>query len=389
MLAALVALYLPSSAGGEILRPLTVLSLVLTCGLLGALALQRHGVADPALLVISLGMMSLLLLFTIVSPFREISPGVVLIYAAIGILYALNLRELVAPRALRRFYLAINVVTLGLGFATVADLSWADWLLTTYYSAYYRELVSNMVGLNRPVLTFATHSMAGFMIYLFFYMSLATYRRRREWLFLGIACLHLVLLVRLSSTTGTVYATVAALQLVALAADAMRRVAVPLAAVTVILALAGMLVFEGAASAFFDNAGELLAGDKIRGLAARYAPGGLLAGNLSYISQHPFEPIGFGYSERLYYADSGYLVNMVRGSLPLVAAMYGGLFFFLRANLRAPGVAMWLFLVMLAFEVGFTPLHYFRFLGFVPFMIVYLNSLDAEARHATEHPTHD
>jgi hypothetical protein len=375
MLATAVAFYLPSSIAGEILRPLTVLSLLLTCGLLGGLALQRHGLGNPVLLADAFAMIGLLLLFTMVSPFPEISPGVVFIYIAIAILYVLNLREVVAPRALRRFYLAINIVSLGLGFATAFNLPWADWLLITYYSAFYRELVSNMVGADKPVLTFATHSMAGFMIYLLFYISLVTYRRRRELLILVIACLHVVLLVRLSSTTGMAYAGIAALQLLALSVAAMRRVAVPLAAVAAVLVLAGMLLFGGAASAAFDRVRGTLVGDKVRGLASRYAADGLLAGNLMYLSRHPLEPVGFAFSERLYYGDSGYVVNLVRGSVPLIALMYGGLFLFLRSNLRTPRVAMWIFLVILAFEVGFTPLQYFRFVGFAPFMIVYLNSL--------------
>jgi hypothetical protein len=304
----------------------------------------------------------------------------VFIYAALGLLYGLNLRDVVAPQALRRFYLAINAVSLGVGFAVALALPWAGWLLVTYYSAFYQELVPNMVGLRKPVLTFGTHSMAGFMIYLLFYMAFSSYRRRQDVSSLLIACLHAVLLVALSSTTSMVYAAVALLQLVGLALARVRRLAVPLVAVALVAAVAGMLVFERVSSAIIDRAGEALVGDKIRGLASRYATDGLLAGNLSYLAEHPLEPVGFAFSERLYFGDSGYVVNMLRGSVPLVAAVYGGLFLFLWTNLRAHGSAVWLFIVIAAFEVGFTPLHYFRFLGFAPFMVVYLNSLDAEAR---------
>jgi hypothetical protein len=176
-----------------------------------------------------------------------------------------------------------------------------------------------------------------------------------------------------------VYAAVASLQLAGLALSRRRHVAVPLAAVTLVVVLMSIFLFESATSAVVDRAREALVGDKIRGLASRYAAGGLLAGSLAYVSQHPLQPIGFGFSERLYYADSGYVVNMLRGSVPLVAAMYGGLFLFLRSNLRRPRVAVWIFFVIVAFEIGFTPLHYFRFIGFAPFMIVYLNSLETEA----------
>ena len=61
---------------------------------------------------------------------------------------------------------------------------------------------------------------------------------------------------------------------------------------------------------------------------------------------------------------------MVRGSLPLTIMVYGGLLVFLRSNLRSPGPAIAIWLAVMAFEVGFTPLQYFRFVGFVPLILV-------------------
>jgi hypothetical protein len=380
LLAAVVALYFPSSAGGEILRALTIASLLLTCGLLAALAMQRHGLGEPAVVLVSVAMLALLFVATIASSFPEYSPGVVFIYVGLALLYSLNLREVVAPRALRRFFHAVNAVSLTVGFATAVNAGWADRLLASSYNAFYPELLRNMVlRADKPVLTFATHSMAGFMIYLLFYMNLLTFRRHRERLFLAIACLYIVLLVRLSSTTGTIYAAVALVQVLALAIGRGRRRAVSLGtAALLVLALAVVAAPESAREAA-RRAQDALLGDRARGLFARYAEQGLLAGNFAYITLHPLQPVGFGFSERLYYGDSGLVVNMLRGSVPLVALVYGGLFLFLRSNLRPARVGGWIYVVTVAFEVGFTPLQYFRFVGFAPFMVVYLNALDRGA----------
>jgi hypothetical protein len=65
-----------------------------------------------------------------------------------------------------------------------------------------------------------------------------------------------------------------------------------------------------------------------------------------------------------------------------VLLVYGGLFAFLLTNLRSWRVALWTWIVILAFEVGFQPLLLFRFVAFVPFMVAYFNSLDTDAASA-------
>ena len=48
-------------------------------------------------------------------------------------------------------------------------------------------------------------------------------------------------------------------------------------------------------------------------------------------------------------------------------------------NLADRRSAAWLWICIVLFEIGFTPLQYFRFLGFMPFLVVYLNSLASPA----------
>jgi hypothetical protein len=42
-------------------------------------------------------------------------------------------------------------------------------------------------------------------------------------------------------------------------------------------------------------------------------------------------------------------------------------------------MALWLTLVTVIFEVGFTPLQYFRFVGFAPLLVVCLEALHRRA----------
>ena len=63
----------------------------------------------------------------------------------------------------------------------------------------------------------------------------------------------------------------------------------------------------------------------------------------------------------------------------LLLAVYGGLWLFLVTNLADRRSATWLWVWTVLFEIGFTPLQYFRFVAFVPFLVVYLNSLEPPA----------
>lgn len=373
---AFFALYVPSSFNGVISREMTVVSLIGTCAMLAALVAVPRGLGSPILVLNSLGIMALPLLFTITSGLGEYSPGVIFIYLQLALLYVVNLRTLPPSSFVRAAFLAINIVSIVVGFALALDVKVVDAFVKASYSAYYPELLSYMVDLfDKPVLTFATHSTAGFMFYLLFYVCFKSYQTTASRLYLVLALCHLALMIAVTSTTGMIFGAVAIFQLVWHIGRRHRWAATPLALSAAAAGVLLVLIFEGVAADVAASVRAAVVGDQVRGLAARYASEGLLAGNFTYLSTNPFSPIGFGFSESLFLGDSGYIVNMVRGSLPLTIMVYGGLLVFLRSNLRSPGPAIAIWLAVMAFEVGFTPLQYFRFVGFVPLILVFLNSL--------------
>jgi hypothetical protein len=380
VVAALFAFYAPTSMSGVISRTLTAVSLLTTCGLLGALLLARGGVVPlPMVLATSLGILTLLIAFTLFSPFDAYSPGVVFIYVAMALLYVTNLRTIEASAFVEYVAIAMSIATLAIGAAIVARLSPVTAILKSYYAAFYPELVPNMIDMfHKPVTTFATHSIAGFMIYLLFFMAFKGFQLRGRALFLALALGHLTLLALLRSTTGTIYAIIGFVQLGWLLAHRFPR-STAFAGIGVIVGLIAVLpYFDIRPGDLLNRAETAVVGNKIVGLVARYAPQGLLAGNVVYMSKHPLSPIGFSFSNSLYLGDSGVVVHALRGSIPLLLAVYGGLFLSLRYNILSPSAATWLWCVVVLFEVGFTPLMYFRFVGFAPLLVVYLNGLESQ-----------
>ena len=379
VVSALFAFYLPSSVAGVISRPLSVVSIAGTSALIAAMLLLSGRLAPPLNVAVALSIWLVLGVFTVTSPFETTAPGVAMIYATLTLLFLLDLRPL-RSRATDAVFQGITAVSLVLGYALALNVSAADQLILQRYNAFYPELLGNMVTIfNKPVLTFATHSIAGFMIYLFFYMQLRGWRLRGGWWRFVMAAAYVGLLVLLKSTTGMAFAAVAALQIAMIVAGALPRQRT-LIAVALLLVAFGAFTAQGlTVDAVLTRVQDAIVGDRVRGLFSRYATDGLLASTMKYLSESPLSPIGVGATDTLYLGDSGVVVNLLRGSVPLLVAVYGGLWLFLRANLADRRAAVWIWVCTVLFEVGFTPLQYFRFVAFVPLLVVYLNSLEREA----------
>jgi hypothetical protein len=71
-----------------------------------------------------------------------------------------------------------------------------------HYTYFYPELLPAMFMLRKPVLTFCTHSVAGFFIFLFFWVNLRTYEVRRTVSNLCFAIMYLVFSLFLFSFTS-------------------------------------------------------------------------------------------------------------------------------------------------------------------------------------------
>ena len=374
VVATVFAFYLPSSVSAVISRPLGVLSIAGTCVLLAVIWAASERRTPMLNVAAALGVGLLLAFFTVTSPFEAIAPGVTMLYLALMLLFLLDLRQL-RTRTVERAFVVITLVSLGLGYALALNVQVADRLLVQWYGAFYPELLGNMVVLDdKPVLTFATHSMAGFMIYLFFFMHLRAWEARGNWWRLGAAVAFVGLLALLRSTTGQAFAAVAGLQLLGLVRFVPARLRT-LAVVALLVAGYGVFVARGTdVEALAARVSEAVVGDRVRGLFSRYATDGLLASSINYLSDSPFTPIGLGATDTLYLGDSGVVVNALRGSVPLLLAVYGGLWLFLVSNLASRRTAAWIWFCTVLFEIGFTPLQYFRFVAFVPFLVVYLNT---------------
>jgi hypothetical protein len=106
--------------------------------------------------------------------------------------------------------------------------------------------------------------------------------------------------------------------------------------------------------------------------------------DVEYLRNHPFSPVGASFREGFVFGDDGPVEYLLRGSVPFLLLIYGGLFYFLRRNVILRSHAYFLFAAILLFELGITTLTSLRGLYLIPVFSVYLNSLTAsQAQHSS------
>jgi hypothetical protein len=373
-LALLFGLYLPSSRDGVFGPPLVYISAALLLATCASLLLRRHGFARDLAIGNAVVMNLTLLLSTLFYPTGRLAYGVLAVYFLLSLVYCLNLRDIAGGRFLRGAFIFANIVNFALAAGILFAVPAVTDFLVDYFSDFYPDLVPAAMALQTPVLTFATHSLAGFFLYLFFYLSLRTYAARGGIFFLLAAGVNIALCALLESVTGYLFFVLGCAQLVwhAVSRRALAALLLPVAAAG-ILALALSLNWLDSQEIGATISGRL--GSDVNGFAGRYGTTGRENENIDFLARQPFSPIGFTSPAGLFIADSGPVEYLLRGSLPLLVSVYGGLWLFLRSNLRSRREAWTLFVIFLIFEIGFANLVYLRTVFVLPFLVVYLNAL--------------
>lgn len=372
---ALVALYAPTSTGGVISQPLYMLNVALVGGALAVMVVVRGRIWSAWQLGLAVLIVALPMVFTAIGEFGSLSPGMAVLFGCTATLFLVDVRD-VCPGRLGLVALAtIDVVTIVLGTALVFDVAVADAFVKTHYAFFYPHLLTLMLDwYNKPVLTFGTHSLSAFFYWLMFYLHLEGYRRTGGRILLFVAIYLLGLCASLWSTTGVIFTAVGVIQLLVLL---MGRLSPRwMVAGGLSLAAAAVVLFVTLAPPV-DELVQMttrgVLGDRSAGLLARYAAEGNLAATMNYLVEQPWRPIGLTYSPDLFYGDSGFVMYALRGSVALPVFIYFALFVWLRHNIIDRRVAVTVCAAIVAFEIGFTPLVFFRFFGVLPFLLIWWN----------------
>ena len=373
----LVGIYLPTSSRGEISLGWARLELATVCLVLVALLISGRGLAKKDLVATGLLIVLLLIACTPFSLLPITAYGLLGPYAVFALILSTRLENIRGTRLLGRAFLLVSGINIFLGFAILLHFDPVQSFFVDHYSAYYPELVPVMMDAGKPVLTYATHSLAGFLHYLFFWVNLCAYRQTGKKLHLLFAICFLVFLLSLMSVSGMLFFCIAFVQLLWTLLRGKFLLATVSAGFVAIALLAAVLTLRS--QGYFSEGLSSAASDIIlsqeNGFVGRYSSTGSLLSIYDYLTLHPYRPVGLKTDGDLFLADSGPISYYMRGTILLVILMYGGLFLFLRRNLHDRRHAYLLFAMFMCFEVGFSALTSVRALCALPLFVVYLNGI--------------
>jgi hypothetical protein len=309
-----IGFYFPTSLSETILIPLQIISGVILLPILIALLVRRRGVLGSFAVVNGLAINVILLTCTLFSPFTEIAYGGYLSTLLLSVLFCVNVRDIRLTATARRVFDVANAINLTLAILLLFQVPEVTQFFLDNYAYASEDLVPFMLESGKPVLTFGSHSLAGFFFYLLFYMTLQTFIAYRSKLNLVFAFGYLGLLIPLYSFTALVFAGVAAVQLVLCFQWNKTAIA---GIIGTVLCLAAVVVSPQLVSDFKNDMIEVSQRED-SGLLGRYSESGGMAANFEFIANYPFRPIGLGFSWRLWYGDSGPVEYLLKGSFPLL-----------------------------------------------------------------------
>lgn len=333
---------------------------------LGDRRAYRCGLAIPFVLFVA----------TIFSPLENITFGAYIFFLPISLVFCVDLRDIPWTRMFPVCFVAVNAVVVVCAVAVIFDIQLIERFFLDLYSAYYETLLKNMLNFDKPVLFFASHSIAACIYTFFFYLNFKIFLHCKALLNLFFALSYVAFMYLLHSSAGY-YAFFLAISISVSYLSTVFFQQGKRSVMVFLLALVGIMIVLTyfCWNDFFVSIQSRLLYPGA-GFLGRYSTTGVLAGNLQYIWENPFSPVGLRNSQLFWFMDSGIVEYMLRGSVFLVLAIYYGLLRFLRFNLPLRTTCWLLFTIVLINELGFPYLKYFRFMYLLPFLIVYLRYLE-------------
>jgi len=373
----LMGVYAPSSMDGVYSEALWIIYLIVAAMLFTAMLLRPHGIANEWTCVNSLVIVASLIGSTILSPFPDYRWGGLLPYLVLALLLTVDVQKLDGGARFQTVFAIASAVNIIWGVSMLLGSESVNNFVITHYSAFYPELLELMTTLRKPVLSFGTHSLAGFFLYLFFWLNLETAKVTGRRIFVIFAACFVFLTVALLSFTGFILGALAFAQMLRYASVQRPKVVAGFVIVVCMVSCAVVKQYDLTLDDWVQatKAASDVLSSPTSGFLGRFSQAGTLYSTVNYLKDSPFSPVGVGYRGDLFFGDCGPIEYYLRGSVFLVVAIYGGLFAFLRRNLLSKGDALFLFVIIVGFEVGLTALPQVRTLYLLPVVIVYLNSV--------------
>ncbi|MFS7399374.1 hypothetical protein [Carnobacterium maltaromaticum] len=274
-----------------------------------------------------------------------ISWGILSQYLVI-IAYALMNERIFEDPFFSKLFKVVSYIIIIVGLISMLRIAFFTNIFTSFYSFSYKDLVSNMIGRLKPVTFFGSHSIAGFIYFMFLEVwlkRLFVSKDKRN--IIPVVFFGFFLIMLQSSTSYFLLGLLLVSTLFKIfqlfGKKHLKRI--------IIIGTVSILLFGGVTLKFLLP--MLLS--KTNGILSRFTTG-LFSDNILYLKEHPFLGSGFLSVNHLYYTDFGYMVTYLRGGVFLIISIAVLIF------KKMKPVSLFIVLGFILFEVGYPVSLYFR-----------------------------
>jgi hypothetical protein len=376
---AFFSLFWPTSIDKVIMPHLTLSGNVICLALLIFASMLGWIRLNATLFVISLSLMILFFLMTFLSPYKDITFGAIAPYMTMAFVASLNLKHLRFSRKQLLFVLWTSITLCVLCWSVVGGSQFVIDIQESYYQMF-PDLFDFMVSwANKPVLMFATHSVAGFAYFVFSLVFYAYGRQTdvfsRKMVFYFLSFNFFILLAFLISNTG--FLLFAVLAIFYLYRFVFSKGLIP-SFVFSIFVLVFIVVYIEEISFLFGFAADAATNvmtSKHNGILSRFTMGSRLAGSYEYVFSSPVIGVGFTDGGNLAFGDNMLSEYVLRGGFFGYALVLLSVFGFFYSNMKSASAALLMFSFVILSDTGYPLWVTFRFVFLFPILVVLLNHL--------------
>lgn len=377
MLPLLIALFFPTSINGVINPHLSLIGnvfalLVFFVGIIiGSLRLSI------TLFAISLTFLLLLAVMTILSPFSQLTLGAVIPYVTFLLVCSINIKSIVFTKSQRMVLILLIIFLFVSCLLVLFDVKPFIAFQESYYQMFPDLFDFMMNWAKKPVLMFATHSVAGFAYFLialilFIFAGIADSRTVRCLLFFSSLSFSVFLILLLSNTGFFLFVVMLLIYLFSMfRAFGIWGWLVSLIVLVTLISI-NIEVITTVLSFAWDSF-ITVASSKDNGLLARFTLNSRLAGSYEYVFNSPLVGVGFTEHSSLAFGDnmlSEYVLRAGFFGYLLVLILVFGFFY---SNLKLKTVAVLLFIFVILSDLGYPLFVALRFVFIFPLLIILSN----------------
>ena len=234
-----------------------------------------------------------------------------------------------------------------------------------YQSALYTAIYFN----NKPVMTFGVHTYASFYYFLLFILHFFTYEYDKKKLHVFFMLIFTAFTILLFSTTSLIYSM---FMIGIFIAKFSKRTKLEFI-MAIIVVIVGAILISANINILYEKYIANLTSIN-NGFNSRYLNQSLFKNNIKVITSS----LGIGFnivdSLEIGYSDSGYILYLTMGSLPMAFYMYYSLWKYIRYNIPSKYFKI-ISVILFSFEVALPASFNYRYVPTLAFLALYCKSI--------------